>query len=218
MESKCFSSHLYVLSPNCFCLHHLRVGGGKNVKIKVLALASPFWKSVRLILWATFHPQVLVITIQLRRGVKGRVICSPLGIAFGIGKESFIFPGCRGRLFPLRPRYPSKPPVSTFFPFFFLRVGCQRKTLRSGWSGSSKPSASEEVSGSFCQATLSLWLSWALPAWASCAPALPSKRLLVVLCPPAEGKRLYPYVCKMLSRNGLLTEYCLLILPSTAFT
>lgn len=142
--------------------------GRGNVKIKVLALSSPFWKSVRLILWATFHPQVLIITIQLRRGVKGRVICSPLGIAFGIGKESFIFPGCRGRLFPLCPRYPSNPPVSTFFHFFFLPVGCQRRTLRSEWSGSSKPSASKEASGSFCQATLRLWLSCALPVWASC--------------------------------------------------
>lgn len=34
METKCFSSHLYVLSPNCFWLHRLRVGGEGECKNK----------------------------------------------------------------------------------------------------------------------------------------------------------------------------------------
>lgn len=116
METKCFSSHLHVFE---LVLPLLFKGVCVSKKDEVLSLPSPFWKGSETNFVNKISSSMLIITVQPRHWVKGRVICSPLGIAFGIGKESFIFPGCRGRLFP--PNYPSSFPVSTFFPFHFYQ-------------------------------------------------------------------------------------------------
>lgn len=109
-----------------------------------------------------------IITVQPKPRVKGTVICSLVGTAFGIRKGSFIFPGCRGRLFPVS-QIPFQPSAFLILLTPYLSVGCQRQMLRSEWSGSSIPSApKQDAVRVFCQ----MMLSCMLPALVSC-PAPP---------------------------------------------
>lgn len=164
----------------------------------MLSLPSPFWKGSDTNFVNKISSSMFIITIRTRHWVKGRVICSPTGIAFGIGKESFIFPGFRGRLYPLCPSYPSS---FYILPTSFLPVGCQRKMLRTGWSESSKPSASKESLGSFCQVALNLWLSCALPAW-TIRPCLAQQEVAgCSLSSCRRKKRIHPDSGKKLNRN-----------------
>lgn len=106
---------------------------------------------------------------------------------------------------------PSSFPI---LPILFLPVRCQRKMLRSGWSGSSKGRASKEAAGSFCQAAVSPWLSRAACAIRPCLAQ--QEAAGCALCSCRRKTDFYPDACKMLNRNGLPTEWKLMLWVNTS--
>jgi len=121
-------------------------------------------------------------------------------------REGIIYvPWLRRKMISTASQVPLQPSSFHILPISFLPVGRRREMLRSGWSGSSEPSAlPKSLLGAPAKRPRARgWAALCPPE----PPALPSSSLVVAPCPPAEGQRIYPDPCKTLSRNGLLAAW-----------